>query len=413
MQSELQNVGVSAMTANYYDFYQKNPVFSSEFYSQFIRTLGKTHAQCADIGECFVTLHQIQDKEFNSWYKAWHDMAETVAEMGKESEQSGHVYSAGKAFLRAAEYHRASEFFLRANLEDPRIMVIYDQLQYCYERALHHLHPNAIKVRVPFDHHSLDGYYFTTPTAPKATLLIPGGYDSTVEEQYPLVNAALSRGYDVLTFDGPGQGHVLRRYGLTMRPDFEKAYSPILDWMDINARNHRYIGIGRSFGGYLVPRAACSEQRLSGLICDPAQMNLGTNLQKMLNPEVLDWLNTGNKEQVDLFFSAQFSKDPMKAFYFYSRMSAHGLHSVFDYLNCLKEYTFEDHIEGIRCPTLVCDNPHDLIASSSKAFYDALTCEKTYVAFSAQTGAGSHCEVDASAQFERIIFDWLDEHCTV
>ncbi|WP_298624261.1 hypothetical protein [uncultured Legionella sp.] len=31
--------------------------------------------------------------------------------------------------------------------------------------------------------------------------------------------------------------------------------------------------------------------------------------------------------------------------------------------------------------------------------------------FSDKTGAGSHCEVDVSAQFERTMFDWLDAFC--
>ncbi|MCL5272657.1 MAG: alpha/beta hydrolase, partial [Gammaproteobacteria bacterium] len=158
------------MTANYYDYYQKNPVFSNEFYSQFLRTLGKTYAQCADVGECFITLNKIKNNDFNSWYKAWHDLAETVTAMGNESQQAGHNYSAGKAFLRAAEYHRNSEFFLRANLEDPRIIVIYDQLRLCFDKALECLHPGTIKMILPFEHHSLDGYYFTTDLHPKATL---------------------------------------------------------------------------------------------------------------------------------------------------------------------------------------------------------------------------------------------------
>lgn len=400
------------MTANYYDYYQKPPVFSNEFYSQYLRTLGKTYVQCADIGECFITLNKIKNNDFNSWYKAWHDLAETVTAMGDDSEQSGHYYSAGKAFLRATEYHRNSEFFLRAHLEDPRISVIYDQIRSCFERAIKYLHPDTIKVVIPFNHHSLDGYYFTSNLSPKATLIIPGGYDSTVEEQYSLVLAALNRGFDALIFDGPGQGQVLRRYGLTMRPDFEIALAPVLDWMDKNGRNHHYIGVGRSFGGYLVPRAACSEPRLAGLICDPGQMNMGSTLRQRMSPELIGWLDKGNKERIDLFFAAQFSKDPMNAFYFYSRMSAHGLHSVYEYLKCLSEYTFENQVHHIKCPTLVCDNPSDLLASTSKCFYEALSCKKNYVVFSDKTGAGSHCEIDANAQFERIMFDWLDELCT-
>ena len=57
---------------------------------------------------------------------------------------------------------------------------------------------------------------------PRATVILTGGYDGTVEELYFFNGAAaLARGYNVLAFDGPGQGAALLQRGLTLRADWE------------------------------------------------------------------------------------------------------------------------------------------------------------------------------------------------
>ena len=58
--------------------------------------------------------------------------------------------------------------------------------------------------------------------APRPTIIYTSGYDSTSQECYfVLAVAALRRGYNVLAFDGPGQGGALHLQKLVMRPDWE------------------------------------------------------------------------------------------------------------------------------------------------------------------------------------------------
>ncbi|WP_133128691.1 alpha/beta hydrolase [Legionella nagasakiensis] len=397
------------MHTNYYDSYQNLPKFSDEFFGQFLRTLGKSYTQCADIGECFITLNKIKDKDFNSWYDAWNELACYLQNLADESWHHEHLISSAKTYLRATEYHRASEFFLRANLEDERILPCFGHMQYCFERSLQALHPRAKKVTIPYDSTSLGGYFFLTDKPSKATLIAPGGYDSTVEEMYSLVPAALQHGYNILIFDGPGQGHTLRQQRLYMRHDFEHVTTQVLDWLEANHDQIPYVLIGRSFGGYLAPRAACFEKRLAGLICDPGQMNIAGSLHRILPKEIQSQFEQGKQENVNAFFYELFSRDKMKEFYFLSRMNTHGVKTPYDYLQEIKQYTFNHVAKNIRCPTLVCDNPHDKISNRGNILYDALECDKTYVAFTARWGAGMHCEADGNGQFQRVMFDWLNE----
>ncbi|MCC5793060.1 MAG: alpha/beta hydrolase [Legionellaceae bacterium] len=399
---------------NYYDCYQKRPVFSDAFFGQFLRTLGKTYAQCADVGECFVTLAKIQDEDFESWYQAWFAMAEDIEKLANQSWQAQHHLTAASTYLRACEYYRASEFFLRGNSEDPRIIPCFDKVRECFERALQGLHPTARKVAIPYDQQTLGGYWFSTEQPARANLILPGGYDSTVEESYPLVPIALQHGYNILIFDAPGQGQVLRRQKLYMRPDFEHVLAQVLDWLDrqFELGSHQYVLIGRSFGGYLAPRGACGEKRLAGLICDPGQMDIAGSLNTLLSPELMALLKQGKAKAINDIFYQLFAQNKMKEFYFHSRMNCHGVDTPYAYLREMLDYTFVDRVEEITCPTLICDNPSDRISSRGNTLYEALTCEKSYAVFDGGMGAGTHCEADASGQFQRIVFDWLNARFT-
>lgn len=397
------------MDQNYYDLYQRHPLFSDEFFGQFLRTLGKCYAQCADVGECYAVLAKIKDNDFNSWYDSWQDMAKYLEDIGSSCLAKKHRISAGYSFLRATEYYRASEFFLRARSNDSRIIHAFDKVRACFERSLDCLHTNWHKATIPFDNTFLEGYLFLTDLS-KATLVVPGGYDSTVEELYPLVTQALNHGYSILIFDGPGQGQVLRRRKIYMRPDFEHVIKQVLDWLDVYPKmNRQYVLVGRSFGGYLAPRAACFDNRLKALIADPGQIDIAGSISRIIPEMIYSSLKMGDRNSVNSYFERLFASDMMKAFYFKSRMAVHGISNPFDYLTEMNRYQFVDEVANIRCPTLVCDNPSDRISNRGNSLYEALTCEKTYALFDAKRGAGMHCEADAHGQFFQVVFDWLDE----
>ena len=399
------------MSTNYYDIYQNSPKFSDEFFGQFLRTIGKAYTQCADIGECYITLNKIKDEDFDSWFNAWSEIAYYLQHSANESWNRKHYQTAAMTYLRATEYHRASEFFLRGNMNDGRILPCFDQMQYCFERSLTGLHPSAKKVLIPYDNTTLPGYLFLTRGNAKATLIAPGGYDSCVEEMYPLVNVSLQHGYNLFIFDAPGQGHALRRQRLHMRHDFEQVMSQVIDFLEIEFKHElqSYVLVGRSFGGYLAPRAACFESRLSGLICDPGQLDIAGALNKIIPTEIQPQFEREDQEAVNTYFSKLFSKNKMKAFYFLSRMNTHGITTPYDYFQEMKQYTLKDKVHNIKCPTLVCDNPSDKISNRGNTLFDALQCDKTYATFTAKWGAGMHCEADGTGQFQAVMFDWLDE----
>jgi len=124
-------------------------------------------------------------------------------------------------------------------------------------------------VSIPYQDTTLPGYLFLVDDsgAPRPTIICTTGYDSTSQECYfVLAVAAMRRGYNVLAFDGPGQGGALHLQKLVMRPDWEAVITPVVDYALTRPeiQPDRIAGFGYSLGGYLLARAAAFEHRLAG-----------------------------------------------------------------------------------------------------------------------------------------------------
>jgi pimeloyl-ACP methyl ester carboxylesterase len=76
--------------------------------------------------------------------------------------------------------------------------------------------------------------------------------------------AVKATGFDVITFDGPGQGAVLADEHLHMTPDWERPVGAILDFLHLED----VTLIGYSLGGCLALRATACEPRTRRVVCD-------------------------------------------------------------------------------------------------------------------------------------------------
>jgi len=86
----------------------------------------------------------------------------------------------------------------------------------------------------------------------RPTVITMTGMDGYLEETYfNVIAAALERGYNGLTYDGPGQGGVLRQRKVPLRADSEKVVTPVVDFVlgRPEVDTDRIALVGRSFGG--------------------------------------------------------------------------------------------------------------------------------------------------------------------
>jgi len=105
--------------------------------------------------------------------------------------------------------------------------------------------------------------------------------------------AALERGYNVLTYEGPGQPTVRREQKLGFIHDWERALKPVVDRAltrpEIDARQLASIGI--SMGGYLAGRAAAFEPRLEATILIDGVAEMFSTFSAGVPPELLSMLD--------------------------------------------------------------------------------------------------------------------------
>ena len=98
------------------------------------------------------------------------------------------------------------------------------------------------------------------PDAP-STLVMMNGFDGYAEEIIDFASHFPTRPFDIITFDGPGQGHTVLA-GMPLAPEWEHPTDAVLDYFGIESA----AALGVSFGGYLVTRAAAHCPRITHVI---------------------------------------------------------------------------------------------------------------------------------------------------
>lgn len=388
------------------------------FAFQFLRIIGSTASQQADVGECFETVSHINEGDFESWSIAWSAIAQRLHAQADAAFEEGHAQSALELYLRASNYYRAAEFYLHGDLADPRILALSRTSCACFARATALSQPPIEPLVIPYENTTLPGYlYHCASAAPAPTIIVQTGFDGTQEELYGFAQAAMKRGYTVITFEGPGQGAVLREQNLPFRPDWENVITPIIDYVSkLPSVDPDAITVyGRSFGGYLAPRAAAFDHRIKGLIAnggiyDPLE-GIVTNIMTFLPSKdaLLDFIEN-NPEKFDTTITALMAKQPFMRWFVEHGMYAFGVETPHDFFLKYGAYSLKNYAEQITSATLICDAEDEIPALQGQAeeLYAHIQAPKTFMLFTAVEGAGAHCQMGAELLSHQRILDWLD-----
>jgi pimeloyl-ACP methyl ester carboxylesterase len=385
--------------------------------AQLLRAVGTAGYGGADLGECLATAGRIDEQDLCSWYDEWSQTAAVVAELAECEAAAGNRESARLAYLRASTYHRTAGVMLLGVPLDSRLVSAYSAQSEMFQRAIALMETPAELITIPFDGTALPGYFFSPAKdgQRRATVLLIGGYDGTAEELY-FANgaAALARGYNVIAFDGPGQGRVLTEQRLPIRPDWETVIASVLDYSlgrnEVDA--DRVALIGLSLGAHLAPRAASAEHRLAACVADCGAYDLyAAFLERLPGPLASPLLRNRRLVRLALARLLAFVADKPAAGWALRRgMLVHGVEDPMAYVDSLRAFTLRGRAPHITCPTWVCSAEGDDISQSAPQLVDALECEKTYVRFTAAEGAGDHCEQAARVLYHARSFGWLDSH---
>ena len=385
--------------------------------AQLGRTLIAVAAEAADLGETMVTAGRTTAGDYDSWYSEWSATAEVARSLAEQALRGGHVVTARKAFLRASEYWRQAYFFIRHDLDDERLQHAWRQHRLAFRAALPLLECHAVATEIPFDGVTMTGYLFKPADAdtPRPTVLAPCGFDSTAEAGYVSTGyMAMPRGYNFFVFEGPGQGGMLYEHRRTFRPDYEVPFAAAFEWLlgQDGVHPHAITVMGRSFGGYLGPRAAAFESRVAALVADPGQYDFASRIAAMAGsvgvPTPDEFLRRVCAGDADLDARLQEALDgPRNVEWYGSRMAAMGASTVGDFVRKQLEFSLADVVTDIKCPTLLTEGEGDF-AAQGEVLFEHLTCERRLTTFTEAEGGGGHCEGLGSTLFEGYAFDWLD-----
>jgi len=385
---------------------------NEDFDGQLQRTLSAAYAGAADLGEALATARLIKPGDPASWFDNWSDLARRVETTAKQQATNGHRTNAGGAFLRASEYWRQSFFFIRRDIDDPRLQKAWHAHRSAFRAWLALSDFPTTTAAIPLEGARMTAYLMRPagPVKVRPTLIIPAGYDSTAEEGHCTTGwMALAQGMNALIWEGPGQGGVLYEDKVPMRPDFENVLPPVIDWLvrQEGVDPKSLILVGRSFAGYLAPRAAAHEKRLRALVCDPGQYDFVSRFLGTMIDEAT-WRKIQARDPAVDATLQHVLDAPGKDEWYGARMATQGAKTVGDFLRLQPLYTLEGHVELITCPTLIVDCEGDF-ASQGDKLYAALKCPKTMLKLDAASGAGGHCGGMGQLAWQSAVFAWIED----
>ncbi|CAN5511741.1 alpha/beta hydrolase [soil metagenome] len=379
--------------------------------------LGAAYYRGADIGECMSTAERIKSGDAESWFQEWDATAGRIAATAEECEAAGHAVSAADAWLRAATYYDTATFFLDSTKDPDRMKPTWELHRTAWEGFARCHSPAIEKVAIPYEDTNLEGWLFKVDESntKRPLLILNNGSDGPVSAMWLQGGAAgLARGYNCLTFDGPGQGAALWRQGLHFRPDWEAVITPVVDFaLGLDFVDPERIALhGVSQAGYWVPRAVAFENRIAAAVADPGVWDCGTSWFAHIPKSLVKQLEAEQREKFNknMDWATRFSKSTRGTLAF--RMRPYGMESPYDVYKALADYTLDGVAEKVTCPILITDPEHEQFwPGESQKVFDAVSTpaeKKALVNFTAAEGADSHCEPRALGLRDQRIFDWLD-----
>jgi len=391
-------------------------LFEDESFSfETLRAAGFANYGGAELGEVLATVRGIPEADEVAWHREWKATAERAEALGHASLAAGHKVSAREALLRASNYFRTAEFYRRDDPKhDPEVVELPARSRDAFVTAAGLFDFGFEEIEIPYEGTTLPGYLYTVDDTPRPTVIYNNGYDSTLDESYFAIGAAaLARGYNVLAFDGPGQGMALRKQGLVFRPDWEAVITPVLDFALTRPEiaPDRIALFGYSLGGYLVARAAAFDRRPAAVILDDGIYDFHAAMENSLPPFVAEWINQGRDDVALPVVSLLMAINTQARWAMRNGVWAMGVDSYADLAREFRRYTLDGVADRITSATLVLDAENDQFFKGqpekvAKALSNAPT---TLVTLREAEGAGEHCHMGAMSRSHQVIFDWLDE----
>lgn len=255
----------------------------------------------------------------------------------------------------AIAYYRMSEFFMYDG--DPDKRRYYEKAtelfyQY-YAEYFEGADPRIERFTVPYENAELPVMHVRPKGQSRGTILLHGGNDSYFEEFLFPVLYLQEQGFEVYLFEGPGQGGVMRIQGVHFTHKWENPVKAILDCCELTD----VTIVGVSLGGYLAPRAAAFDKRISRVVAWSVFPCFQDVIVGMQRPSVQKLFRICMKLRarplIDFVFGRKAKKEPVIDWGLKHGMYAYEAKDAYEYAQKLKLYDIEPIADRITQDILI------------------------------------------------------------
>jgi len=394
------------------------PFFKDDAFSFLTEiALGATYHQAADVGEVLSTVERIRNGHAQSWVDEWTATADRLALEAGASADAGRSQSAARQFLRVSMYYSLASSAADGTDDRALFAALWEKHRAAWDRFVDLTDLQVERIEIRYESTTLPGYFFRSGPAgePRRTLIFNNGSDGPVTAAWVMgIADALARGWNAVTFDGPGQNAAIVRQHLPFRPDWEKVITPVVDHLltrpDVDAGKIALLGVSQA--GYWVPRSVAFEHRIAAAVADQGVVDISTTMTGQVPHFLVKMIEAGEQEKFDKDMALALKFSPATRSTMAFRMRPYGTTSPYEFFTAARAYALTDEVIGqITCPVLVTDPDHEQFwPGQSRELYDKLRAGKALIRFTEEEGADSHCEPAGNGLRGERIFDWLDQH---
>ena len=253
------------------------------------------------------------------------------------------------------------------------------------------------------------------PAGTPTTLVMMNGFDGYAEEIISFALHFPTRPFDIIAFDGPGQGHTALA-GMPLEPQWERPTEAVLDYFGID----NAAALGVSFGGYLVMRAAAYCPRISHVISFDMMYQLLDGLTLPLPASIRPLAaSIVNRARPAWLFDATMSvaahASADLAWKLQQARHLTGLDQPSDVLRALGAYTMEPLAGMIHQPCLVMAGdadqyvPFERLSDVRRILAGAASLDVRAFHEATDPGMAQHCQVGDLDRAFAIMGSWLSE----
>ena len=310
--------------------------------------------------------------------------------------------------LKAAYYFRGAEFYIPdSNPDKKKLRKRFISLTCDYYGISENQH-----YMIPYQNGYLSAYRIS-PEKPKSTVVFFGGFDSYVEELFLMTMIFKDAGYDVICFDGPGQGSALEDYNIPMTHEWEKPVKSILDYFRLND----VTLIGMSLGGYLSLRAAAFEKRVKRVIAYDILADFFDVLTHQIDPVFRDTFKDimvqEKIEEVNTQLKKLAEQNLMLEWGIMQGMHITGSTSPYEFFHKMLSYNTKTFSPLITQDVLLLAGQNDHYVPIKQFTDQILTLTKvrslTARMFTSEETADTHCQIGNLGLAADVMLNWIDQ----